>query len=98
MPPSVAGLTYWLFTNIDVEDTEAFFARLIDGQDMSKGDPIYELRKALLNSRNVRGERSTSYLVAITIKAWNKWRDGEKIDLLSYRRGGSSPEAFPEPH
>lgn len=98
MPASLVGLAWWLFASIDQEDADHFFARLTDGQNISSGDPIYELRKQLaLIRENVKGERSQRYMMALTIKAWNAYRRGEKIGLLKFRAGGAKPEKFPEP-
>jgi hypothetical protein len=79
-------------------DAEFFFQRLADHQGLVKGDPVYELRRATDNSKSVRGQRSERYLTAITIKAWNAYRDGTQIGLLTFRPGGEKPERFPEPH
>lgn len=102
MPASIIGFGWWLFSMIDGEDisgdVENFFARLGDGQSLKKGDPVYELRRAVENSRSVRGQRSERYLTAIMIKAWNAYRDGAKVGLLTFRPGGEKPERFPLPH
>jgi hypothetical protein len=102
MPASIIGFGWWLFSMLDGEDTsgdvEFFFERLGDGQGLVKGDPIYELRRAVENSRSVRGQRSERYLTAIMIKSWNAYRDGVKIGLLTFRPGGEKPERFPLPH
>lgn len=98
MPASLIGLAWWVFDAIDREDADHFFTRLSDGQNLSSGDPIYELRKQLASMRNnVRGERSQRYMLALTIKAWNAYRRGEKVLQLKFREGGAKPEQFPEP-
>lgn len=104
LPGSIAGLGIWIFTRIDTDDRDQlnsdvnfFFERLRDGQNIAKGDPIYELRRTIDNSRSVRGARSDAYLTAIMVKAWNAYRAGERISVLRYRPGGSNPEQFPEP-
>jgi hypothetical protein len=97
LPPSVLSLTHWLFGDIDTTDAETFFARLQDGQGLLKGDPIYELRDALKRVRQDRGHRAMAYVLALTIKAWNAYRLGEKVNVLSYKMGGAHPESFPEP-
>lgn len=98
MPASLVGLAWWVFAGIDQEDADFFFARLADGQNLAAGDPIYELRKQLASVRdNVKGERSQRYMLALTIKAWNAYRRGDKIGLLKFRTGGARPEQFPEP-
>lgn len=103
LPSSIVGFGWWLFSETAPDDqtsrdVEFFFGRLADGQALAKGDPVYELRRAVENSRSVRGQRSQRYLAALMIKAWNAYRDGNKIGLLSYRPGGEKPERFPEPH
>lgn len=102
IPGSIIGFCWWLFGTIEGEevqgDIDFFFSRLSDFQGLVKGDPIYELRRAAENSKTVRGQRSERYLTAITIKAWNAYRDGTKIALLTFRPGGEKPERFPVPH
>ena len=97
MPASLVGLTYWLFASIDQEDADFFMARCADGQNLSAGDPIYELRKVVAASKDIRGQRNQRYLLAVTIKAWNAYRRGDKISQLKFRVGGAKPEQFPEP-
>jgi hypothetical protein len=102
LPASIIGFGGWLFGQVSGEDAandaEFFFARLADGQGLVKGDPIYELRRSVENSKTVRGQRSERYLTAILIKAWNAYRDGSKVGLLTFRPGGEKPERFPQPH
>lgn len=97
LPGKVGGLAWWLFTTIDPDDATYFFERLASDEGHHAGEPIYELRRAIKNSFSVRGERSATFLLAITVKAWNKYRAGETVGLLSYRPGGAKPEKFPEP-
>lgn len=97
LPGSVIGLCVWLFERIDEEDAHFFFERLADAQGLLKGDPIYELRRTLAGTKDVRGERSQTFLLAITIKAWNAYRRGESVGLYRWKPGGAKPESFPEP-
>lgn len=97
LPASLTGLAWWVFQQIDYDDAEFFFARLADGQGLIKGDPIYELRRTLGETKNHRGERNQTYLLAITIKAWNAYRAGETVALYRWKPGGAKPEKFPEP-
>lgn len=97
LPPSVVGVCMWAFEQVGPEDTDLFFDRLADGQNIAKGNPIYELRRQSLEWRGDRSKRNTLYLVAVVIKAWNAYREGRNVELLSYRAGGHAPEKFPEP-
>jgi hypothetical protein len=100
LPGSIIGFCWWVFARCEdaASDVDFFFARLSDGQGLVKGDPIYELRRAADNSKTVRGERSERFLTAIIIKAWNAYRDGATVGLLTFRLGGARPEKFPVPH
>lgn len=100
LPGSLIGFCWWVFSQCEdaASDVDFFFARLSDGQGLVKGDPIYELRRAADNSKTVRGERSERFLTAIVVKAWNAYRDGATVGLLTFRPGGSHPEKFPMPH
>ena len=100
LPASIICFCMWLFTSCPDadEDITFFFQRLADFQGLEKGDAIYELRKTLESSRSVRGERSEVFLTAITIKAWNSFRAGKPVGLLSFKSGGARPEKFPVAH
>lgn len=94
------ALCYYLFTNIDAEDAEFFWDRLVDGQGLEIGNPIYALRELLAReARNpeTRERMRADVSVALTIKAWNAYRRGEEIKLLHFKVGGAHPEKYPEP-
>lgn len=97
MPGQVAGLCVWLLYRVDADDANAFFTALESGVGLQANDPIYVLRELLLR-RPVAGDRAAvRSLVAITIKAWNKYRRGEPCTALRWVQGGAHPEAFPAP-
>jgi len=97
MPASIIGLAWWVCAEIDEGDANYFFERLGDGQALAKTDPVYELRRAVAATKTIRGARNMTYLLAITIKAWNAFRAGQPIGQLRWAAGGAKPEAFPEP-
>lgn len=105
LPASIAGFCWWLFLQTcqdAASDVPFFFERLCTGEALIAGDPVYELRKRTLESQRQRRDRTyyrdTYMLTALTCKAWNAYRDGEKIQVLSFKPGGARPEAFPYPH
>jgi len=98
LPASVLGGLYLAFTQIDPEDAEFFFGELGSKMNQDSPQPIFMLQKSLEdNYRNVKGARNTTYLAAITVKAWNAFRAGDDIGVLRWRAGGANPESFPEP-
>lgn len=94
---STGALCHWLFSRIDQGDCAFFFARLIDGAGLMPGDPVYALRRAIENLAKAPGRPDEPLVTALVIKAWNLYRAGDEIQLLSYRPGGARPEAYPEP-
>lgn len=97
LQPSVLALVHYLFENISVDDADHFFAALLDGQNLAKGNPIYELRERLRDLSEEEGTKGPAYVLALTIKAWNAYRLKEKIQLLGFKMGGKHPEKFPVP-
>ena len=98
MLPSINALCYWLFDQLSPKDCDVFFERLAYGEGLYKGDAILELRKFIDETfRLPHARRSGTYLCAVTIKAWNAWRDNQSIKTLAWRAGGASPEPMPEP-
>lgn len=97
LPGRAAAALYYEFSKIDQEDTEAFFDKLASGAGLERGNPILALRNHLIaNKEDGKGSRNQGYIGAITIKAWNKFRAGEQVKVLSFRPGGANPEKFPE--
>lgn len=94
---SAMALVYWLFNKLDHDDAEYFFERLGDGIDLQEGSPILALRKWLQASYLQRPRPQAEFGLALIIKAWNAYRRGENIQVLTWKRGGSSPETFPIP-
>lgn len=97
IPASVLGLAIHLFYDIDQADAEKFFDLLGTGEDLKTDHPIYRLRYQAMNGTSKRYGPQTQ-LVALVIKAWNLFRDGETVQQLMFRAGGAKPENFPMPH
>ena len=94
----IAGVLYYHFSKIDADDAQFFFDTLRDGDGLVRGNPIHTLREHLLALRdNQRGKLNSTYMAAVVIKAWNKYRLGEECKQLRFRPGGANPEKFPEP-
>lgn len=93
----VLSLCHWLFGQIDVDDCEFFFARLKDGVGLMERDPVYVLRRTVINAQTDRSRLVETQMTAFVIKAWNAYREGRQIQVLAFRPGGANPEKFPEP-
>lgn len=74
----------------DPDAAEVFFDHLVTGLDLTKGSPIYALRRSIETTRH-----PAIMLAALTIKAWNAYLRGQDVSLLMWRPVGRQPEAFP---
>lgn len=94
--PSVQGFVHaYTAEKYDAELADAFMQDLDTGASLAETSPIFKLRKRLIDAaaRRLRPE----HVLAITIKAWNAWINGEKMTSdLRWREGGPSPEPFPK--
>lgn len=72
---------------------DEFFTKLATGESIRKSDPVYLLRKNLLE-QSVSEKFTGAAIAAMTIKAWNATRDGKPAKLLRL----SSNEKFPRAH
>jgi hypothetical protein len=97
LPASVAGLTHWLFSQIDTSDAAEFFHLLISGAIVPETHPVLVLRKRIQTEAAKPGRVDEDHMLAFVIKAWNAYRAGEQISFLRYKPGGANPEKFPMP-
>ena len=95
---SVVGLASWLLAQIDRDDHDDFFNKLVSGADLGENNPIRRLRERLIADVKNKTRLPRVEVLALTIKAWNFYRDGDEIRLLKFISGGRSPEAMPKPH
>jgi hypothetical protein len=87
------GSVHYILSNISPDECESFFTSLTDGANLDIDGPIHSLRRWIIRSR--RGERrpSSSVYAAVTIKAWNAYRDHQPLKAVRW----AANEAFPEP-
>jgi hypothetical protein len=101
--PVLTGTTtaamMYVFDRISREDSEAFWHKLVHGENLPSDDAIFVLRRTLLTMASNRSTSVTArHMGALTTKAWNRWRDGISTGVLIFRAGGANPEQYPEPH
>lgn len=91
MPPSIIGFTHYMAKHLDVDKADKFVTDCRDGANLQRGDPAFMLRQALLTQRARRAQPGRDYIAALTVKAWNAYDDGRRIQILKW----PSDEAFP---
>lgn len=96
LPASVICSSHYVLTSIDEdgEDAELFFDKFRYGTELKSSSPIYALRRTLTASRV---EYDSYKIHALIIKAWNAFREGKDVAMLTFKAGGAQPEEFPEP-
>lgn len=102
IPGGLGAALHYLFMQKDAPLASTFFAKLADGEQLSKTDGIYQLRERLQKNRMERRKLPVIDLAALTIKAWNAHRTGTPVGVLRWRGGkdkhreSNMPEAFPD--
>ena len=98
MGSGIAAALHCIFSERDTEQADAFFARLIDGVNLSKSSPILHLRERLIRTRaSHRVRLAEAERVALSIKSWNAFREDKSVQLLSWRNRGTVRESLPTP-
>lgn len=94
--PSIVGLTWWLFWNIDENECSEFWSSLHTGANLETDSPIYMVREQIISAK-AKAERvpETAFLAYI-IQAWNHWRAGKTL-ASTYRYQLKANARFPEP-
>lgn len=85
------------FHALDERDSVAFWNQVSTGENLQRHDPVYELRQAIFKNAQRQQKWPPLVMHALIIKAWNAFREGRQVQLLTWRAGGSRPEPFPEP-
>lgn len=76
-------------------EAEYFFLRAGEGINLEKDSPEFALAKFMMNQKTRSRKAPIKYVQACTIKAWNAFVLGKKVQSLSWRPGGSTPESYP---
>ncbi len=97
MRVSVTAVLLYIFEEVDPGEGKRFFEAVCSSENESAGSPIAALRSILDRARSERTYRVPTYVLnAMTIKAFNAWREGRSVNVLSFRPGGATPEPFPK--
>lgn len=94
--PSIVGLTWWLFWNIDEEDCSEFWASLHTGSNLSSNSPIYLVREQIVYMKSKAERVPETAFLAYIIQAWNHYRADKHLSP-TYRYSLKAAANFPEP-
>lgn len=93
LPPSIIGLGWWLFWDIDADGCQMFWEGMHTGAGLAEGSPILALRNQIIRRTGEPGRIPETLYLAWVIKAWNVFRKGGTA--YHFRLGAG--EKFPEP-
>lgn len=96
-PRGMYTYLHYRFASLDPDDADDFFEQLTTGEALRNGSPIYALRRTLEANITATKKMTDTYRLAYFIKAWNAYRLGEDVKVLSWRGGGTKAEKLPEP-
>lgn len=88
---------HYIFSKIDATDADTFFEKLISGEMLRSGDPVYKLRETLRKEASGKKRPSHAHVAARTIKTWNLFRKGKSARTISWRTKENPTEQFPMP-
>jgi hypothetical protein len=87
-PVSVLGFVYsYLCEKQDADLAELFFTDMEKGANLDEDDPIFVLRRRLLEMER----RDAREILALVIKGYNEWIDGTRLQVLVWRSGEQFP-------
>lgn len=96
---AAAGYYQAIKSGVSESQIQEFIGLLQSGAGMEFDNAALQLRELLRNSRDTKRRYPREEQLALFIKAFNKWRNGVKTELLYFRTrrasNGSAPEAFP---
>ena len=75
-----AGFLFLLTAQLDFEQATEFKDRLIDGRNLTDGNPIAVLRKKLFSVDANKLKEIERF--ALAINAWNLWREDKSVEFL----------------
>lgn len=82
---SIVAALHYLFSRSGFSEADEFFEKVINGYNLTPGDPAGVLRGKLEANRYATASLSKLNMFCVTIKAWNAYRSGRIIKNLRFR-------------
>lgn len=86
-----------LCNRVDDVSTLLFMEGLKTGVSLPVDSPVYLLREKFITNTRRRGIDRETEVMALTIKAWNKYTKGQSMKLLRWTQDREDYERFPVP-
>lgn len=76
---------------VDADDTKLFFEGVVEGAGLRSGDPRLALRNWAARTEMSTRRPSQGMIAAVTIKAFNAYRDTRELKLLAFKPNETFP-------
>lgn len=93
---SLMTFCHYIFSAKNPELAEWFMEALGSGADIGKTDPVFHLRRRLIEDRAGKARLPEKEVIALTFKTWNATRAGREVRALRWRGTGPTAEPFPK--
>lgn len=91
---ALLGALYHQFKLIDPDDADSFFESLASGENLHQGEPLFALRRWMINATQMTHRPRVHHYAAIIVKAWNAYRTHDTMRTVTWRAGETFPEAL----
>lgn len=92
-PPAVFVALYTIFALKNRRKAAEFFEQLTSGANLERDDPAAKLRKTLIGALSLKNvKRKKTYILAITVKAWNAFLKGTSVGQFKFSESEKWPK------
>lgn len=83
LAPAQIGMLYWILSRRNQDKADLFFEKYSTGIDLSEKSPIRILRERLMKDMISKSKLRTRDKMALFIKAWNHYLQGQYVTSLA---------------
>jgi hypothetical protein len=91
MPMSIVVALLFLFRKVDAAKADAFWSRILTGENLTKGMVEYRLRARLIDNKDSIAKLNRQTVAALVIKSFNSAVSGRDLKCIKW----ADDEAFP---
>lgn len=92
-PPAVFVALYTFFAMKNRKKAQEFFEQITSGESLGRGAPALKLRNTLIGALSISGvRRKKTWVLAITIKAWNNFLQSKSVGQLKFSESEKWPK------
>lgn len=90
---AVAGLSHWVFAQIDQDDAAEFMESLATGASLPENHPVLALRQRFMTEKANQVATTEERRVGYVFRAWNAYRTGQSMSRIVHAVDDPIPTA-----